>query len=313
MAMLLYIVGLLAFAAGAIALGFGFEIELSFGNSLIVAGTSAAVGGLIVIGLGAVVSQLQRIAEGQNARMPLRPSRVPEMFEPPGAPRAAGVPFPPKPRAGTPRPVAPSEPPVSEPAPAAVPAEDHFAAPPELGNPDMPPLEVEEEVSLSPSEPAAPPISAEPAEAPPSRPRFSFGGLGGRRSEPEWPPAPQEIAPSEEPPPLPRAPTTNFDSMWPAPERKASADLGRAQGKPEPKPEPSFAAGPEPGHPAEPEMPPGTAGEMHAVAILKSGVVDGMGYTLYVDGSIEAELPQGTLRFASINDLRDYLEKNAHH
>src|SRR5262245_62562108 len=27
-------------------------------------------------------------------------------------------------------------------------------------------------------------------------------------------------------------------------------------------------------------------------AILKSGVVDGMGYTLYVDGSIEAELPQ---------------------
>ena len=48
-----------------------------------------------------------------------------------------------------------------------------------------------------------------------------------------------------------------------------------------------------------------------AVAILKSGVVDGMGYTLYVDGSIEAELPQGTLRFASINELRSHLAKNA--
>ena len=48
---------------------------------------------------------------------------------------------------------------------------------------------------------------------------------------------------------------------------------------------------------------------MRAVAILKSGVVDGMGYTLYVDGSIEAELPQGTLRFASINELRSHLEK----
>ena len=48
-----------------------------------------------------------------------------------------------------------------------------------------------------------------------------------------------------------------------------------------------------------------------AVAILKSGVVDGMGYTLYVDGSIEAELPQGTLRFASINELRSHLEKNS--
>jgi hypothetical protein len=43
---------------------------------------------------------------------------------------------------------------------------------------------------------------------------------------------------------------------------------------------------------------------------MKSGVVDGMGYTLYVDGSIEAELPQGTLRFASINDLREHLEQN---
>ena len=51
--------------------------------------------------------------------------------------------------------------------------------------------------------------------------------------------------------------------------------------------------------------------EIRAVAILKSGVVDGMGYTLYVDGSIEAELPQGTLRFASINELRAHLEKTS--
>ena len=54
-----------------------------------------------------------------------------------------------------------------------------------------------------------------------------------------------------------------------------------------------------------------SADEPHAVAILKSGVVDGMGYTLYVDGSIEAELPQGTLRFASINELRAHLEKTS--
>ena len=46
-------------------------------------------------------------------------------------------------------------------------------------------------------------------------------------------------------------------------------------------------------------------------AVLKSGVVDGMAYTLYVDGSIEAELPQGTLRFASIDELRSHLEKNS--
>ena len=47
------------------------------------------------------------------------------------------------------------------------------------------------------------------------------------------------------------------------------------------------------------------------VAILKSGVVDGMAYTLYVDGSIEAELPQGTVRFASIHELRNHLAKNS--
>jgi hypothetical protein len=60
-----------------------------------------------------------------------------------------------------------------------------------------------------------------------------------------------------------------------------------------------------------PERPEPETQKPRAVAILKSGVVDGMGYTLYVDGSIEAELPQGTLRFASINELRSHLEKNS--
>ena len=47
------------------------------------------------------------------------------------------------------------------------------------------------------------------------------------------------------------------------------------------------------------------------ISVLKSGVVDGMAYTLYSDGSIEAQLPQGTLRFASINELRSHLEKTS--
>ena len=77
----------------------------------------------------------------------------------------------------------------------------------------------------------------------------------------------------------------------------------------EPKPEPANPEAAAPSQPAEPPAAPPP--EMRAVAILKSGVVDGMGYTLYVDGSIEAELPQGTLRFASINELRSHLEKNS--
>ncbi len=47
------------------------------------------------------------------------------------------------------------------------------------------------------------------------------------------------------------------------------------------------------------------------VSVLKSGVVDGMAYTLYSDGSIEAQLPQGTLRFGSIADLRSHIEQHA--
>ena len=41
--------------------------------------------------------------------------------------------------------------------------------------------------------------------------------------------------------------------------------------------------------------------------IFKSGVIDGMAYTLYTDGSIEAELAHGTVKFASIDELRAYL------
>ncbi len=44
-------------------------------------------------------------------------------------------------------------------------------------------------------------------------------------------------------------------------------------------------------------------------AILKSGVIDGMPYTLYADGSIEAQLPQGMVKFASVDALRAHLEK----
>ena len=62
----------------------------------------------------------------------------------------------------------------------------------------------------------------------------------------------------------------------------------------------------------EPQSPPEVpAQEERSVAILKSGVVDGMAYTLYADGSIEAQLPQGTVRFGSIAELRAHIENHA--
>jgi hypothetical protein len=58
-------------------------------------------------------------------------------------------------------------------------------------------------------------------------------------------------------------------------------------------------------------VPPQPPQEPRSVAILKSGVVDGMAYTLYADGSIEAQLPQGTVRFGSITELRAHIENNS--
>jgi len=47
------------------------------------------------------------------------------------------------------------------------------------------------------------------------------------------------------------------------------------------------------------------------VSVLKSGVVNGIAYTLYSDGSIEAQLPEGTLRFGSFTELRNHIEQSA--
>jgi xanthosine utilization system XapX-like protein len=46
------------------------------------------------------------------------------------------------------------------------------------------------------------------------------------------------------------------------------------------------------------------------VSVLESGIVNGVAYTLYSDGSIEAQLPQGTLRFGSITELRNHIEQS---
>ncbi len=360
MSVLLYVVGLLVFVAGAVTVGFGFSIELSFGNSLIVAGTSAAIGGLIVFGLGAVVSQLQRVVDGLATRAPIRPSRMPEMFDAPGAPRGAAgrVPLPPKAKLHMPPPF---EPPAAAAEAAEMPAEDHFAAAPALSNPDEPPVEVHEDVSLSPFQPVTPPAPveevAEAVQPAPAAPSFGSGGLPSseHRSEPEpskawrFPPIPPRPRPEiPPPPPLPPPPekparsrqTTHFDAMWPADEPKPAkppvSDIDQPESVAEPKaatmpsaePETEWEPAPEhkpelmpapepppaaavPAQPGEWDAPREDAGERRAIAILKSGVVDGMGYTLYVDGSIEAELPQGTLHFTSINDLRNYLEQNS--
>jgi hypothetical protein len=77
---------------------------------------------------------------------------------------------------------------------------------------------------------------------------------------------------------------------------------------PEPPPlEPAGESQP-PAPPASPP-PPAAAETAPGVTVIKSGVVDGMAYSLYSDGSIEAQMPEGMLRFASLDELRAHLER----
>jgi hypothetical protein len=242
-----------------------------------------ATGCLIVIALGAVAGQLQRLNEAlTHAPMP---GHEHAPFEPMTADAAADA-------AALPPPF---EPPPFEPREPA--ASQAFPMPPEpapsLRNPDET-VEVEEEVSLSP-----PQLAAElPAEEKP-------------RDLPSWMRARPQPEPAKE------QRSSIFDSMWP-PENKmfgrGDTDTATAPAEPEPAPAEPTAEEERPAPveaaPFEPAPPVEEAAKPRAVAILKSGVVDGMSYTLYVDGSIEAELPQGTLRFASIHELRAHLEQN---
>ena len=114
MPILLYCVGAIAFAIGAAAIGYGIPInEFSFGNTLIVAGAVAAIGGLVVLALGVVVSRLQQMTEalGRGAPMRLGQAEMPVPMRAAVQPAQGRMPFPPKPVV-PPRPDAPAAEPV---------------------------------------------------------------------------------------------------------------------------------------------------------------------------------------------------------
>ena len=99
-----------------------------------------------------------------------------------------------------------------------------------------------------------------------------------------------------------------FEPRPPLPERRPFTPFASAPPPPPPAPEPVADDTPTflnvsdlLDDPVEetPEEPP--------VTLLKAGVIGGMAYKLYSDGSIEADLPDGTLRFASLQDLRDHV------
>jgi hypothetical protein len=101
-------------------------------------------------------------------------------------------------------------------------------------------------------------------------------------------------------PALEAEPRASFESAWPS---RGGDTVGRHQRQPEPPAAPTEEPADTPAaEPSPPQAPPG-------VTVIKSGVVDGMAYSLYSDGSIEAQMPEGMLRFASLDELRAHLEQ----
>jgi hypothetical protein len=267
--------------AGLAAIVYGMPIkEFSFGSTMILAGVVAACSGAIMLGLFVLARQLQSIALGLGGGIAVAPHGEPAL-EPAAAPRGQ-----------------PGD-------------SSDF-----LFSRDQPPGEgagaAGREGSASQDSGAAEaPPAPQPAEAaPPLKPRRNLLFSTSSRKERERaaartsePLAPDLLSPDIRPPPSEAPPVSGpaepapatFEDAWPKPERGRPGEAPRRGGR-----SPSTLADAAAGA-ANRDAPP-------QVTVLKSGVVDGMAYSLYSDGSIEAQMPEGMMRFASIDELRAHLD-----
>jgi len=319
----LLILGAFIAAAGVVLIGPGLPFGgRDFDPSIITPGAVAIVGGLILVALALAVRVLARIEKALAARSLPHPVVHEEAGvvaaaaeEPAAATAPARIPFPPKP---APEPVPPSAPAVAT--PRVLPEDaalerlrEKFPTLVRLDN--NAPVVEDADVSLLPR----PPVRADEAVAEASSAvAQQTNGASPPRIEPRLEVQSRTANRPER--------VRNFEAFWPKKQR-----TGRdAQAAPAAPPAPQPVAQQPPGLPVEPVLTPepvqfqfkepAPAPEPRptpvpeaaaAVTILKSGVVDGMAYTLYSDGSIEAQLPQGMLRFGSITELRNHIEQSA--
>jgi hypothetical protein len=143
----------------------------------------------------------------------------------------------------------------------------------------------------------APPPEVEPTEAaPPARPKRNLLFSSSVRKD-------RERAPGEPPP-------ASFEDAWPKADRGRNGEIPpqrRSPRAPLGTPEANAEAAPERSAPPPSSSP--SEAQPGAVTVLKSGVVDGMAYSLYSDGSIEAQMPEGLMRFASLDELTAHIDR----
>ena len=281
----LQIVGIVAVLVGLVTIGVGIPVkEFSFGNTLILAGTVGMCTGLILLALSVVATELKLVAR----RLAAGP-------RPAADPRArAALPAFPGAEAG---PTATAEPPIAPPVAPAVWQEPHMQAEPVPPPPPPPPPQKPKRNLLFQSN-----VRKDRERA------AATGAVEPAAGEPGAPPLPPAPPPADEPSPPPPA---TFEDAWPKADRGRPGDVppqrrsSRLTAQPAEPKVPAAAAE----RAAPPPTPPPQAEPAAAVTVLKSGVVDGMAYSLYSDGSIEAQMPEGMMRFASIDELRAHLDQ----
>ena len=269
------VAGIGCLLAGLLAIAFGIPInEFGLGNTLILAGAVTACTGLIILSLWVVVKELKGIAAGLSAKPVFgrKDSRPPT--------------------AALPRPAA------EEAVPGADETEGEAVA--EAGGTSPAPWFEEAATRDRPRQDAS---TAPATESPSAKPRRNLMFSSTSRRERERAQArtgdPSTVEPHAAGAPAADvgepAPAT-FEDAWPKSERPKSADTPLPR---RPLREPT------------PVRQPPASEDQAPVTVIKSGVVDGMAYSLYSDGSIEAQMAEGMMRFASIDELRAHLDQRS--
>jgi hypothetical protein len=283
MIVVMLVAGIACLLAGLLAIGLGIPVkEFSFGNTLILTGAVAACTGLVVLALWVVVRELQNIARQLGPAKALDGTALPTAVAPRHLALEGG---------GTSL------------------GRDQYAA--EGTDGAAAPWQDQAAARGARSDVPSGPEPAEAAPAAKPKRNLMFSSTSRREreraqaratdpsaSEPRS--APAAMSPALE---INEAPPATFEDAWPKSDRSRSAEVppqrrsGRA---PTTFSEPAAGAVGADRPPPPVDQPP--------VTVLKSGVVDGMAYSLYSDGSIEAQMPEGMMRFASIDELRSHLD-----
>ncbi|MET4326538.1 hypothetical protein ABIB80_002364 [Bradyrhizobium sp. i1.15.2] len=284
MALALLIAGIFAVLAGLLAILFGFTVrEFSLGSTLLIAGTIGVCSGMLLAGLYVVVAELKGMARRLAGSIAPSDVRV--------------------------RPVLPGLGMAGTPGPAPEPGAEKIEPAPPLPAAGPPPWQNEAAARERPrAEPPPPPEAPSPPEVPePPRRRNLMFASTSRKERERAEAKTGEVLPHAElsaDTASPETPPASFDDAWPKPDRMRPAEAPAASRRPSPRSPSTFA---ETAPPPAPE--PAAAAEQAPVTVLKSGIVDGMAYSLYSDGSIEAQMPEGMMRFASIDELRSHLDQ----